>query len=663
MSTSHLSGNQRRTAIIAIVIGVLVVAGLLLPPISALERTGIVCTGTTLNGDTPAITTPTGLTVALSDASRPLTFKIKVVDQAQYETQQVDEDLSAAQAAQPAQLVLRSPIYQLNACGQDPIPASIAVALPNGAQPDQTYDLYRWDGKAWSWLGAYVDPASGTVSAQVEGLPNNVALFQSTSTAPAVSAQVHPGQKLTAGAADTLTEAFIMGWTLADDGAVVATAGELPDTGKAKLYPVVQSLEAAPVQNILASEESTTTHLDKLGELAARKNFAGLAIDYRGLPAEDRSAFTNFIRQLAARLHAQNKVLAVVLPAPAIDQNGAPDTAGYDWIAIGNAADIVQADFGQDPANYLKGRAGYALVDWVPSQIARYKFQPIYSVASLATQNGATVEIPFAEAIKPIGQFTFTNSISITPGSLVTLTMANPTQVSDFGYDDTTQTYRFKYVDNGQPREVVVKTARTLARQLELLLPRHMRGAVITGLEGDVEQASLAQTLKGYRQQAVPQGLPTPLDMQWQIALSNGQVITITRPITDTTYVWSVPDQAGEFQIAALVGSQPHGESQTQHRRRDLLYGLRHGHGRSHGDHASHYNRRRCRGVLERRLCGRCDDSRRHQTQEFRNIHQDLAHSQQWPVQLAGRYNAGLRERHQARLTRHGSSGQGGFRH
>ena len=562
MSTSRFSGNQRRTAIIAIVIGVLVVAGLLLPPISALERTGIVCTGTTLNGDTPAITTPTGLTVALSDASRPLTFKINVVDQAQYETQQADEDLSAAQAAQPAQLVLRSPVYQLDACGQDPIPASIAVALPNGAQPDQTYDLYRWDGKAWSWLGAYIDPASGTVSAQVEGLPNNVALFQSTSTAPAVSAQVRPGQMLTAGAADTLTEAFIMGWTLADDGAVVATAGELPETGKAKLYPVVQSLEAAPVQNILASEESTTAHLDKLGELAARKNFAGLAIDYRGLPAEDRSAFTNFIRQLAARLHAQNKVLAVVLPAPAIDQNGAPDTAGYDWIAIGNAADIVQADFGQDPANYLKGRAGYALVDWVPSQIARYKFQPIYSVASLATQNGATVEVPFAEAIKPIGQFTFTNSISITPGSLVTLTMANPTQVSDFGYDDTTQTYRFKYVDNGQPREVVVKTARTLARQLELLLPRHMRGAVITGLEGDVEQASLAQTLKGYRQQAVPQGLPTPLDMQWQIALSNGQVITITRPITDTTYVWSVPDQAGEFQIAALVGSQPHGESQ-----------------------------------------------------------------------------------------------------
>jgi hypothetical protein len=50
MSISRFSGSQRRTAIIATVIVVLVVGGLLLPPISVLERTGIVCAGTTLNG-------------------------------------------------------------------------------------------------------------------------------------------------------------------------------------------------------------------------------------------------------------------------------------------------------------------------------------------------------------------------------------------------------------------------------------------------------------------------------------------------------------------------------------------------------------------------------------------------------------------------------------
>jgi hypothetical protein len=562
MSYLRSAGRTRWFIIIGAVVAVLVVVGLLLPPASVLERTGIVCSGNTLNADAPAAVLPNGLTVALSDPARALTFKVATVDQAKYETTAAGEDLANAQTAQPVQLTLSSPIYQLSACGQSSVAASIAVALPANAQPDQTYDLYGWDGKDWTWLGAYVDPDSKTVSAQVETLPKNVALFQSTSIAPAVSAQVKPGQKLPAGAAETLTEAYLLGWTLADDGSIVATAGDLPETGKAKLFAVVQSLEAAPVQNMLVSEDSTKTHLNDLSELAARSNFAGLAIDYRSLPAEDRAAFTKFVTQLAARLHDQKKLLAVVLPSPAIDANGAPDTAGYDWATIGQVADIVQADFGQDPANYLSGKAGYALVDWAPTQINRYKFQPIFSVASINTSSdGKVADVPFAEAIKPIGLFTVTTSLSVTPGSPVTLALGNPTQISDFTYDDTTQTYRFKYVDNGKTHEVVVKTARTLAHQLDLLLPRNMRGAVITGLAGDVEPASLAQALKGYRQQAVPQGLPNPLDLQWKIALSNGKTVTITRPITDTTYVWTVPDQAGEFTVEALVGSQPHGST------------------------------------------------------------------------------------------------------
>ena len=299
-----------------------------------------------------------------------------------------------------------------------------------------------------------------------------------------------------------------------------------------------------------------------------------------------------------------------MLPSPAIDANGAPDTAGYDWVAIGQVADIVQADFGQDPANYLDGKAGYALVDWAPTQINRYKFQPIFSAASIKTgSDGQVVNVPFAEAIKPIGQFTVTTPLSVTPGSAVTLALGNPTQISDFNYDDTTQTYRFKYVDNGKSYEVVVKTARTLARQLDLLLPRNMRGAVITGLAGDVEPASLAQALKGYRQQAVPQGLPNPLDLQWKIALSNGKTITITRPITDTTFIWTVPDQAGEFTVEALVGSQPHGASKmlitsrAQRHRCALDDRSDHCHRRVDHDRNCHCDRH-SRAMLERFLCG-----------------------------------------------------------
>ena len=565
MSNVRFSSGRR---LIPFLIGggvVLLLAVLLLPSLSkAVESSGIVCSGTTLDASNPAVTMPAGLTVALSDTKSPVTFNVETVEQAAYETSSAGEDLAAAQAAQPAQLVLRSSIYQVKMCGNNLVSASLALNLPDDALPEQTFDLYGWDGNEWSWLGAYTDPSTGTVSAQVEALPRTVALFQSTSLAPAVATQVRPGQKLSSGAADTLTEAYVLGWTVIGDGSLVATAGELPNTGKAKLYAVVQSLEAAPVQNILASAESTEAHLKELLELAGRGSFEGLTIDYRGLSTADRAAYTAFIQKLAAQLHDQQKTLSVVLPAPAIDANGMPDTAGYDWVAIGKTVDSAQADFGQDPANYLPGKAGYALVDWAPTQIDRYKFQPIFSVASLATTNGVVGEVPFAEAIKPIGEFSTGLPVSIAAGLPVTLTLANPTQISDFNYDPTTQTYRFKYVANGATREVVVKTARTLAHQLETLVPRHMRGAIVNGLEGDVEPASLAQVLKGYRQQAVPQNLPSPLDMQWKITLANGEVLTITRPITDTTYVWTPPAQAGNFTIQALVGAQPHGETKAE---------------------------------------------------------------------------------------------------
>ncbi len=561
-------GNQpRRSLLLYGAIGaivVLIIAGLLLPPISLLERVGATCSGTTLDTNNPAITTEDGLTIALADAAHPVTLKLATAAQNQYEKRTAGDELAAAQDAQPVQLALRSPIYQINPCSSDPVSASIAIQLPNDAA-DETYDLYAWDGQQWSWLGAYVDPQSKTAAAQVSQLPKTVALFQTASVAPAVSTQVTPGQMLPAGIAKNLTEAYVAGWTLADDGSLLATAGELPKLGKAKEFALVRSAEAAPVRKILASEEATQAHLDALAELAGRSTFAGLAIDYRGLPADEREAFTHFVRQLKTRLAEKNKQLAVVLPAPAIDVNGAPDTAGYDWPELGAAVDIVQADFGQDPANYLTGKAGYALVDWAPTQVSRYKFQPIFSVASLNTiAGGKTTEVPFAAAIKPLGQFSITGSISITPGAPFTLTLGNPTQVSDFDYDAQTRTYRFKYVTNGAPIETVVKTARSLANQLSLLLPRHMRGVVITGLEGDVEPVSLASALIGYRQQSVPQDLPSPLDMRWEIMLANGKVVSTTRPITDTTFVWTAPDVAGPLSIKALVGSQLHGSSQLE---------------------------------------------------------------------------------------------------
>ena len=101
MSYLRSAGRTRWFIIIGAVVAILAIVGLLLPPASVLERTGIVCSGNTLNADTPAAVLPNGLTVALSDPARALTFKVQTVEQAKYETAAAGEDLANAQTAQP----------------------------------------------------------------------------------------------------------------------------------------------------------------------------------------------------------------------------------------------------------------------------------------------------------------------------------------------------------------------------------------------------------------------------------------------------------------------------------------------------------------------------------------------------------------------------------
>jgi hypothetical protein len=542
-------------------IAILVIIGLLLPPISLAERVGLTCAGTTLDAKTPATTTPDGLTIALSDPAQSVTVKTQAVSADKFDANQAGDELTKAREALPVNLMLRSPIYQLDGCGAKAVAGSLAINLPDGASTNDTYDLYAWDGAQWAWLGAYLDPSSNTVSAQIEALPTHLALFQSTSVAPYVAVQMTPGQAMPADAASLLNEVYVYGWVLADDGSLMAEAGTLPATDKARLIPVVRSEDAEPVRTFLASDESVKAHVTALTELAARGNFAGVAIDYRGLPTDYRGDYTRFVQQLAASVHAQNKVLAVVLPAPAIDANGAPDTAGYDWVAIGAVADVVQSDFGKNPNDYLEGNVARALIDWAPTQVNRYKFQPIVSLASLDTPaGGQPVEVSFADAIKPIGQLSIAQPMTVTPGAAVKLSLDNPTKVSDYTFDTRTFVYRFNYQGSDGQHSVMVNTAASLGQRLSLLLPRRMRGVVISGLAGDVLPNALNQALTGFRQQAVPDNLSSELNMDWKITGSGKTVLNSARPITDTTIVWTAPTEPGSYNIAALIGTQSKGQ-------------------------------------------------------------------------------------------------------
>ena len=69
-----------------------------------------------------------------------------------------------------------------------------------------------------------------------------------------------------------------------------------------------------------------------LTDVAAFNDFAGVFIDYRGLPARLRAEFADFVSGLADSLSAAGLRLGAVMPA---------DDEAYDLAAIGDAADYL----------------------------------------------------------------------------------------------------------------------------------------------------------------------------------------------------------------------------------------------------------------------------------------------------------------------------------
>ena len=76
-------------------------------------------------------------------------------------------------------------------------------------------------------------------------------------------------------------------------------------------------------------------------EQAVAHDYDGVDVDFEtGLPG-DRAAYTSFVTDLAARLHAIGKKLAVDVSAKTADDPTHPRSGLYDYPAVAAAADVV----------------------------------------------------------------------------------------------------------------------------------------------------------------------------------------------------------------------------------------------------------------------------------------------------------------------------------
>jgi spore germination protein YaaH len=100
--------------------------------------------------------------------------------------------------------------------------------------------------------------------------------------------------------------------------------------------------DGAVVSKIIADPQLRAVNLNALVNLAVTGGYDGIDLDYENLRASDRAAFTAFVQQLAAALHAQGKLLSVNVYAKTSEPGTWDGPQAQDWWAIGQVADQVR---------------------------------------------------------------------------------------------------------------------------------------------------------------------------------------------------------------------------------------------------------------------------------------------------------------------------------
>ena len=543
------TGNNRPPTLLivgGIVVVALIVIGLFLPPISLGQRLGLgggdTAEGTT--GPTTAETAteapaalPDGVTLATGAGSGAV-----AVTQVAATDFQSSGEWSAAVSAVPSQLSLAGDVYALNYEGDAPT-GQVALPLPAGAGDGQALDLYGWTGSEWQFIPSRLDTAGGQVVSAERALPQALALMEAGALdQPAVAAQVSPAQELPVELLPHLTEVAVGTVTLTEMGELEGQGADFPDGAYDQYLRATNTgviIDQAALVALLSDGDVRETHLNEL--VAQSADYAGINLDYQGVPSGQTEAYTEFVRQLANVLHAQDKKLAVTLAPPAAS-GGAWDTGGQDWQALGQIADVVYVQLPLNPGAYGDNGTAEQLLQWATRQINRYKLNTLVTAGAVDAIGESFVQLANEQALANFGELQFVaGGEEIEPGTAISVTLSGT--AGPLEWDGNSLTYRYSYEDDGQTHRVWLGNEAALAHRMRLAARYNVRGVTVSGLgqvnngagyaaavdnflgNGDAPQpagAAIVWTVRGEDDSVIASASGSELSFSWEGAESPG---------------------------------------------------------------------------------------------------------------------------------------------
>ncbi len=543
---------------------VLVGVALLLPPFSLGERlfgTPFVA----LSQGAPRATYE-GLTVAVNPA-RPGSLSVRI---GKYGAEGSAGAAREAFSVLPGRLSATSPVYQIEKRGSASDKVTLTFAVPQDAQSQiDQLDLYGYDAveKSWRFVPAQPSPDRAALVATLPALPDVIGLFRLSRLAPVVSLVVEPGHTLTSQLANLANVIHPAGLRALPSGALQGALPGRIETGKGyAVLPVIRNfttpdvLDISTVVALLQNPALRQEHIRRLAETAISQPFQGIAIDYRGIPAEQRANFSEFVVELVRRVRESNQTVTVVLPFP-VQAGSGFETGGYDWQVIGAAADTIQVLLPLDPHLFAAGGAVESGLRWAVGEISRARLQIALSALDVEQRGAASdlfMPIAHSEALSLLGRVTLWPGTTVRPGEAVEAGLSG--YRAQFSSPDPSGAASIKYYNPDGTLAVTVwlATSAAMRSRLERVSAYNLAGIAVLDLAAPGVFSEALDAISAYRvsQPQPAGGQPTGLTLRWTVQDQN-QLVAEATGLPGTPFIYRPERPGAALKInAEVVGAR-----------------------------------------------------------------------------------------------------------
>lgn len=548
-------GSRLSGAITLILIVLLILVALLLPPINLLERLQAL----TYTRITPAggmLTDPDGTTIVFPAEGVSSSFfaKLESTPRADFIAGEGGSSLYDAASNLPQYLIPKSPYYRMDARGPQPTLTELDIPIPNDSLPYETLGLYNWNGSEWQLVPSQVLVNEDKIVASVDYPPTGFMVMQTTPGVPAITANLGQYAQLPQGA--VVTHEAKAGLLLRGDGALDGVA----PVNSGNTLPIIRNWEGEVVRtdlinNLLIDPGLQANQLVAVEQTVVQNSYPGAIIDYRGVDAlpSARADYVRLISDLADRLHAAGKTLAVRVEPPHQISAEEWDTGGYDWRNLGEVVDTLVVPAPIDPRAYDDNAELDALLTFATSEVERNKLQfelPSYSIeraGSYLLMKG------YQESLLPlVNQIRLSNPEG---SDQIEISLQDERLLSEVIWDDALGVYYYVYRDDqGGERTVYIENADSTARKLNKLQAYNVRDASnVVPDNGDIDPLIWSVLLQFQQGQPLTYGLGQ-LAVNFAVYDENGNLVAQdTKPLTDATTTVTPPAGSGDLSVEAQI--------------------------------------------------------------------------------------------------------------